>query len=217
VSRRFRLILLGVVIGAVALAVYFLLISPMRGDISDLQSQIDEVDSLIETAQREVDNAAEIQKQGRENEARLIELSKMMPDTSEIPSLILQVQDLADKSGIEWIQVSPGTPGGSEGLEFLTLPLSLTFSGNFYDVSDFVYRAEQMVAGPGRLLTVKDLSLSPGTASGSGSPVLNVQMTLLAFVMATAEEAPAEESADATTTTESTGSSESSETTESTE
>ncbi len=214
-SRRFRLILIAVIIVAVAVAAFFLLINPIRGEITSLQSQIDEQDALIAAAEREVAKAPEIQKQGRANEARLIELSKMIPDAAEVPSLIIQIQDLADKSGIEFTQVTPGRPTGGEGAEYLTLPLALNFSGNFYDVNDFIYRAEQMVAGPGRLLMVKDVSLTPGEGSGSGSPVLNVQLTLLAFVMATAEAAPDEGSTGATDTTVTSG--DTAETTDTTE
>jgi len=34
----------------------------------------------------------------------------MVPLTEELPSLLLQIQDLADQSGIEFIQITPATP-----------------------------------------------------------------------------------------------------------
>lgn len=182
-SRRFRLILIAIAIIAVALVVFFLVLNPMRGEISDLRTDIEQEDTLIAAAERELAINLQAQKECRANQARLIELSKMMPSDSEVPSLIIQIQDLADKAGIDWIQVSPGQPSGTEDVEYQTLALSLSFSGNFYDVSDFIYRAEQMVAGPGRLMTVKSLSLSPEGGSGAKSPVLKVDMTLLAFEM----------------------------------
>ncbi len=197
-SRRLRLILIAVGILAVALAVFFLLVNPIRGDIDDLNSNIDEENMKIIAAQQELAQAERTQQEGRRNQGRLLELAKMIPNDSEVPSLILQIQDLADKAGIEWIQVSPAQPSFVEGLGYGTLPLSLNFSGSFYDVSDFIYRAEQMVAGPGRLLAVRDLSLTPQAVTGGGtvafSVSLDVRMSLWAFVMApepVAEPAPA--------------------------
>jgi Tfp pilus assembly protein PilO len=186
-NRRVKLIMAAVAIVAVALLVYFLLLSPMRGEISDLNLQVDQENAKIAAAQQQLSMAETTRSEGRRNEARLMELAKMIPAASEIPSLILQIQDLADKAGISWIQVSPAEPRPIEGLAYAIIPLSCNFSGSFYDVSDFVYRTEQMAAGPGRLLTVKDMALAPDTIKGGGrvpySVLLSVRMTVYAFVM----------------------------------
>ena len=189
-NQRMRLILGGVGIVAVALVAFFLLINPIRGDIADLRVQIDDEKAKITRAEQELKVAESTRSEGRRNQAKLLELAKMIPSTSEVPSLILQVQDLADKAGITWMQVTPSEPRVTEGLPYQTISLSLNFKGSFYDVSDFIYRAEQMVAGPGRLLAVKDLALSPETVKGS-SVILAVRMTLYAFVLGeTISEAP---------------------------
>ena len=134
--------------------------------------------------------------EGRRNQARLLELSKMVPPSEELPSLLLQLQDLADQSGIDFIAVTPGEPravASSGG--YMILPLQLQFSGTYFDVSDFAYRAEQMVAGPGRLLAISSVALSPGggvAAAGAGaSPELGVSVTLYAFILAEAAPPPA--------------------------
>jgi len=186
-SRRIRLALIGIVILGVALAVFFLLVNPMRGDIDDLHRKIDEESIKIVAAQQELQQAEQTRREGRRNQGRLLELAKMIPTDPEIPSLILQIQDLADKAGIDWMQVSPAKPTFTENLGYGTLQLSLSFKGSFYDISDFIYRAEQMAAGPGRLLAVNDVSLSPGEISGGGkvpyTVVLEVSMSMWAYVM----------------------------------
>lgn len=204
-SRRIKLVLITLVIVAVGLLGFFLLINPIRADIDELHADIETEDALIAKAEAELAKAAQTEKDGRANQARLIELSKMVPIDAEVPSLIIQIQDLADRSGIDWIQVSPGQAAGAEGLGYLTLPLSVNFTGTFYDVSDFIYRAEQMVAGPGRLLTVKDVSFTVFELNGTRSPEMDVSMNILAFVQAPAAAEPAsEESEDETESTEST-------------
>jgi Tfp pilus assembly protein PilO len=188
VNRRVRLALGGILIVALALVVFFMLINPIRGDIAVLRSKIDDENAKITKAEQELLVAEGTRSEGRRNQAKLMELAKMIPSSPEVPSLILQVQDLADKAGITWIQVSPSEPSATLGLPYQTISLSLNFRGSFYDVSDFIYRAEQMVAGPGRLLAVKDVALSPETIKGGGSVpfsvILSVRMTVYAFVTA---------------------------------
>jgi Tfp pilus assembly protein PilO len=76
--------------------------------------------------------------------------------------------------------ISPGQPTAS-GL-YQTVPLALQFTGTFFDLNDFIYRAEQMAAGPGRILTVKTLSLAlVGEDIAKASPRLTVGLTLYAF------------------------------------
>jgi Tfp pilus assembly protein PilO len=187
VNRRVRLALGVVSIVVVALGVFFLLINPIRSEISQLRVQIDDENAKITKAEQGLRVAEATRSEGRRNQALLMELAKMIPSTSEIPSLILQIQDLADKAGIEWIQVSPSEPRAVQGLGYQALSLTLNFSGSFYDVSDFIYRAEQMVAGPGRLLAVKNVALTVESVKGGGSVpfsvMLNVNMTIDAFVM----------------------------------
>jgi Tfp pilus assembly protein PilO len=180
-SRRIKLALGGAGIVVVGLLLFFLVINPIRGDIGQLNTQIASEKEKIARLTQELQMAETVRKEGRQNQARLVELAKMIPNLPEIPSLILQLQDLADKAGIKWTQISPGDAKAVEGTTYEIIPLSLNFQGNFYDVTDFIYRAEQMVAGPGRLLAVKDVSLTPLNTTGMK---LTVRMTVYAFMMA---------------------------------
>jgi len=77
----------------------------------------------------------------------------------------------------------------------MVVPLQLQFTGTYFDVSDFAYRAEQMVAGPGRLLAISSVALAPGGAAageGSGaSPKLGVSVSLYAFILSEPAPPPA--------------------------
>ena len=186
-TRRIKLLLITVGMLAVAVLVFFLVINPIRGEISKLQVEVEQEEGRISKAKIELAAAEATRAEGRRNQARLLELAKMVPLDTELPSLVLQIQDLADKSGITWIRITPGeTKDGGTGA-YLILPLSLEFSGSYYDVSDFIYRAEQMIAGPGRLLAIKSLGLTVGQASEGSSvtagTVLDVSISLYAFIV----------------------------------
>lgn len=203
-SRRVRLILMSIALVAVAALCWFFLLNPLRGQISDTEQAIDDQRQQLAIARTEVAQAEATKQEGRRNQARLLELNKMVPPTEELPSLLLQLQDLADQSGIAFIAVTPGEPRvPQDSTSYQIVPLDLQFSGTYFDVSDFIYRAEQMVAGPGRLLTVKTLGLSApsGVAQGGVAPLLDVTINLYAFVLAEAPSlttpvspSPAEES-----------------------
>ncbi len=184
-SRKLRFIIGGVVLLVIIVVAWFLLLSPVRDEIASLEASIASEEDNLATARAKLAQAEVTKAEGKQNQARLLELAKMVPISSEVPSLLLQIQDLADQSGIEFISITPGQQTDAGG--FKVLPLSLEFAGTFFDLSDFVYRAEQLVAGPGRLLALKQLNLSlrgDSAQIGDGgltSPVLNVSMTLYAF------------------------------------
>jgi len=182
-SRRMRFIAAGLGLLVIIVAAWFLLLSPVRQDIDLVSANIEQEQTKLTTAMAKLSQAEITRAEGQENQARLLELAKMVPSSQEIPSLMLQIQDLADQSGIEFISVTPGPPIAEVGYEMI--PLSLEFSGTYFDMSDLVYRVEQLVAGPGRLLAVKqiDLQLSSdeSLAAGSVSPPLNVRVVLYAF------------------------------------
>lgn len=191
-SKNLKLILGALVIVVFAVLVWFFVLSPVRGDIADTEAAIDEEQQLLVSARAQLAKAEVTKEEGKVNQAKLLELAKMMPASEELPSLLLQIQDLADQAGIDFITITPGVAFESPDGGYQILPLDLEFEGSFFDVNDFVYRAEEMVAGPGRLLAVKTLDVSAPTGTSeeestgdsvTGSPSLQVGITMYAFIM----------------------------------
>lgn len=194
-NRRmtYGLAITGIII--LAILVWFFVLNPIMAQRAKTADAIQQEHVLQAAAQAKLSQASSTQAEGQKNAARLLELAKMIPNDPEIPSLLLQIQNLANESGIKFMSVTPGSP--IQAGQFEEVPLQVEFSGTFFDLSDFVYRAEQMAAGPGRLLAIKDISLQTnegdtGSATGtSGStsttltnstgPILKVTMTLYAF------------------------------------
>jgi len=199
-SRRSVYIIVAVAMVAVIALAWFFAISPARRNVANTTTEIAAARSSLASAQAQLAQAQETSKQGERNQARLLELAKMVPNGDEIPSLLLQIQDLANESGITFMSITPGK--AIPLTQYQILPLDLVFQGHFFDLNDFIYRAEQMVAGPGRLLAIKTLALTPAnvaTGSSGGipsSPLLNVTMTIYAY-----EVSPVAQSSTTATTT----------------
>lgn len=179
-SRRNLYTLGGLLLVMIAAAYYMFLLKPIRAEIATTKTAISAEEAKLIEAQQELASLQDLQKKAASNQAHLIALAKMMPASKEVPSLLIQIQDLASESGIDFMTITPGEANAT--LAYAAMPLNLQFSGTFFDINDFLYRVEQMVASPGRLLAVSEVSLALGEeAPAQTSPTLDVQMTIDAF------------------------------------
>lgn len=179
-SRRNIYILSGVGLIALIALFWFFLLSPLREGIAETEAQIEVERQSLMAAQAKLAQLEQYRKAALRNEARLLELAKMVPSSDEVPSLILQVQDLASEAGIDFLQISPGEAQAVG--DYSVIALSLQMEGTFFDINDFIYRAEQLAAGPGRLLSVAQVDLAPASEAKKGkSPDLAAGITMKAF------------------------------------
>ncbi len=179
-SRRNLYILGGLLLVVLTAGYWFTLLGPLRGEIKTADTNIAAEQTKLTAAKAELVKLSALRVQAAANQARLIELAKMMPSAKEIPSLVIQMQELANEAGIDFMTVSPGQATTSSA--YATMPLTLQFEGTFFDINDFLYRVEQMVGSPGRLLSIQqvDLSLSED-APALTSPVLKANILIDAY------------------------------------
>jgi Tfp pilus assembly protein PilO len=185
-SRRNAYILSGLGLVALLAGFWFLLLSPIMSSIEETDKQIEAESEALQVAQTKLAQLEQYQVEAKQNQSRQIELAKMVPLQEEIPSLILQVQDLAAEAGIDFLTIAPasqtGSTTGGPVTGYNSVALQLTMAGEFFDINDFLYRAEQMVSGPGRLLRVASLSLSNSEEGTEGqSPNLDAAIVLDAY------------------------------------
>ena len=170
-------IIAGVVAVVLIIAWYFLLFSPQRQKMSDLNDQITAQQTALSTAQQEVVRLESYKKTAPQSRAEIVRLGKMLPESEGIPSLIIELTGTADASGVDLDSIARGAtqPGTPFGLQSVTLQVT----GRFFDVEDFLYRLESYVAFrnasfrvTGRLLEVKSLTIAGATttATSSSSP-----------------------------------------------
>nr|MDA8217747.1 type II secretion system protein GspM [Dehalococcoidales bacterium] len=93
-TRRNVFILAGLGLVVILAAYWFLLLSPLRGKIADTNGQIASEQTKLAQNQARLAQMEQTRAEGKQNQGRLIELSKMVPQTPELPSLLLQIQDL---------------------------------------------------------------------------------------------------------------------------
>jgi hypothetical protein len=143
---------------------YFVLISPKRSAASELATQVASTESEIQArriAQHQTPTAEPIRA------ADLFRVTKAMPNKSDMPGVLLELNRIARETGIRFESIAP--QDGVDAGGYLRQPIDLVFEGNFYELSDFLYRLRTLVAvqngelrATGRLFTVRTLSFVEG-------------------------------------------------------
>jgi type IV pilus assembly PilO-like protein len=190
-----------IVVGAllVQAAGYFVLISPKRTQASDLTSQI------ADTQQKIDENRIATMQAGKTEPiqvADLFRLAKAMPDRADMSGVLLELNRVAADTGITFESIAPQTSVPISGYQ--AMPIQVTFQGNFYNLSDFLYRLRNLVsvehgrlAASGRLFAVDTLNFAEAQ---KGFPEITATLVIDAFVYGTGAPATV-----APTTTDTTG------------
>jgi Tfp pilus assembly protein PilO len=179
---------------------FFLLVKPKMDESSTLDERIAEFQSKVDVAL-----AAQGASGGEAIKvADLFRVTKAMPDTTDMSSVILELNAVATASGVEFISIAPQAPVAREG-GFLAVPIKLTFEGSYYDLTDFLFRLRNLVIvrdgeleSSGRLFTLDALDLHEGSL---GFPQVQAAITLSAYSYSPAPAAAAPATTPPATTT----------------
>ena len=172
---------IGLAIVIVAAVAYMLVIRPKRAEAGRLDEQIAEMQMKVSAAQlasRPQQRASTIKV------ADVFEVSKAMPDTDDMPGIILDLNSVAEATGIKFLSIQPAAATPKTG--YSAIEITLTFEGNYFDLTDFLFRLRNLVtvrdgrlSSAGRLFTLDTLSMKEGK---DGFPSINAGLTVSAYV-----------------------------------
>lgn len=193
-------------------AFWVLALSPKREEASKLGAQVEEVKASLAKHRAEATQAVEARKGFPVDYQQLVVLGQAVPGGDETASLLVQLNQIADRAGVTFgefklsaaggeaapapaAEPAPeggaGTPAsnpvspteatasllplgatiGPAGLG--VMPYTLTFSGDFFHIADFIRGLDSLVktensrvAVDGRLITIDGFSLAPDPVGG---------------------------------------------------
>lgn len=189
---------------------WFFLIAPQRSTAASIVQATAAAEVQLQEAKKPVVHVKPAAVQQPEiKTADLYSLAKAMPSTVDMPNLLLELDQVARSAGVTLSTISPGpaTPSLTGG-GFSTVAITLSFSGDFYSLTDMLYRLRSLVSvrngalqTSGRLFSVGSVGLVRGSSGSSlnASVVVNAYVYGGAPVAAAAPATPA--STDTTTTT----------------
>ena len=152
-SRQDRnILILGILIIVVLIVgYYFLLLSPLRQEYADRVQERSDKQGQLQQVQQEVAELEEIRRNAPEIERQLLEFSKRIPAQPEIPTLVVQVEEVAQLAGVTQVSITPGAPASPPGGgDFQVIPITMTFEGTYEELQDFMLRLLDL----SRLVTV---------------------------------------------------------------
>lgn len=172
-SPRDQLIVGIAIIVLVAVLFSVFLIYPQFQRRQELKVKQAEVQKQVLSSEATLARLKEAKAQSLVNRAELMRIANQIPDSPEMPTLIVQVQDIANQAGVEFVSITPAEPKPEGAVQTVELAISLT--GEFRDCVDFLTRLWALT----REVRVVNLQVL-----AQAYPTLAVNLKADAFVMA---------------------------------
>jgi type IV pilus assembly protein PilO len=167
VTRRDRnILLIGLmVILLLAVGYYFLFLGPLLNDLDARAQERSDKEAQLANVQQQVAELEAVRQNAPEIERQLLELSKRIPTQPEMPTLVVQIEEIAGAAGVTQLSIEPGSveppPGGGE---FSVVPVTMSFTGTYEQMQDFLLRTRNLA----RLMTVRSVTYCRTQPLGEG-------------------------------------------------
>ncbi len=144
-------------LGGVLLVVafYFFAWAPQNDRIDEIELEIQSTLALQATASRGIATLQAVRAEAPSREADIGAAEAVIPRETALAGMVRQLQLAADDAGVTLLNLSPGRPASvgdpeAEGLASIDISLSLT--GSYFQVVDFLRRVEDPAITPRAIL-----------------------------------------------------------------
>ncbi|MGD9573200.1 MAG: type II secretion system protein GspM [Thermoleophilia bacterium] len=174
-TKRDTMLLAIIGIIAVLGGAYWFVVKPAKAELSTQQDQLAQVQSESADLRDTLTRMSGTTQGEAQRVAERLRLAKALPETTETPGVVVQLQRLADRANVELTSIKTNNYsdyGTIRGTEF-----EVRITGRFFDVDDFLYRLHRQVAVDakdrpivgGRLFATTSVDLTLGQDGGTGS------------------------------------------------
>jgi type IV pilus assembly protein PilO len=133
----------------------FLIFFPKTDEIKRLSTEIEQLDGQIRLATIKAKNLKQLEEDLAAAEADLKTALRLLPTTSEIPSLLKNITKLGNESNLEFLLFSPLKEVPRE--LYVEIPVSVAVRGLYHDVARFFDR----VGNLDRIVNITDIAMIP--------------------------------------------------------
>ncbi|MDO8964717.1 MAG: type 4a pilus biogenesis protein PilO [Coriobacteriia bacterium] len=171
-----------VIVCAGAIALF---IVPMFTEIATLDGELVIARQQKEQALALLAQLEQAKVRASETQSELLRIATQMPDSPQLPSLIIEMQEIASAAGMEISVFSPVAPGSTPNdAGFVEIQMNATMLGTYSDLIDYVRRLHKSA----RLIRVASVQIAPQTAvdttvTASAEQPIGVQMVMKAYVL----------------------------------
>ena len=176
---RSRIAAFGGVLALVSLMAFVVVLRPQAAKVADTRQQTAAQEQRESELQLKLRQLQALEQKAGDLEDRARRADVAVPDGPELDQFVLQVQEAARKSAIDWLSVNPGAPTTMAQAGVQEIGVSMNLTGGYFQVQDFVTRLEAL----GRAVKISQVSLSPGP---NGLPQLAATLVMKLFTSAPA-------------------------------
>ena len=130
----------------------------------------------LEEAKMKLERLDAIRQEAAQIEAARIVLARRLPEEAELSSLVVELQKIANSSGLDFNNVEVDDiikmPGYAE------IPFTVQVTGTFYSLIDYLYRLEKMP---------REVVIDKFSVQGDGYPTLSTNIEARVFTANNAE------------------------------
>ncbi len=154
ISKKVRLLIF---IGSnilLAGALFYFLILPKQEAIKQIKSEIEQLDKSLQDAKQKAAKLKDFEAKLVEAEARLSKISKVLPESREIPDLLKEITRLAEEENLKFHLFTPAQE--LDKGEYVESPVSIEVRGDFHAIARFLSKITFME----RLVVASDIDMS---------------------------------------------------------
>jgi len=224
-TRTNKILLAVVVAVGATCAFYFLALAPKREEIARLDTEVASKVAEVEQARATLATYEQAKATYKSNYATLARLGKALPPDDDVRSLLVQLENAADRSGVDFAKIelgsavagAPSTPADTApadgglapppgtvpvaGGALSAMPFSFTFTGGFFDLSAFFTRLEYFVTINNKRLDATGrllrLETLQITPAPDGFPRMQAQIAAATYVVPPVQGVPGAATPDA--------------------
>ena len=169
IAPRNRVILTIAGVALVVLALIAVLVYPQFQQLSSLNTELVDATSQAQAAKMRLDERRAFKDRAVETNAKWLRLMTEMPDGPDLPSLIIELQDAAFKSGVQLTAVSPSIP--TQAGTYSIIPVTMTILGSWSDTVDFAQSLVKLERGIRFVSMTTRLTGSAGGGAAINAPL----------------------------------------------
>jgi Tfp pilus assembly protein PilO len=189
VSRLTRILIAVVALAGAGFGYWKFDLQPKRAEAAKLETEVSTKEAELAQTQALIETYEGARAAYKENYSTVVRLGKAVPSDDDTKSLVVQLDAAAQRSGVDFDTLNlngngggaagstdtapPVAPGAVNAGAFSAMPFTLSFSGDFATLGNFMSRLDRFVTLKsdkievnGRLMRVEKFQLVPNTEAG---------------------------------------------------
>jgi len=165
----------GAGVAALVFLLVFFLVLPKMGQVGEAEDELATAQGQQGTLESQLAALEQAELAAPEARATIQEVERQIPPTADEPGLLLLVKNAAARSAVTLSNLTPGTPALEATSGLSTIPLAITASGNYFQLTEFIYSIETLP----RAAKVVNITLAPGGGEGDAATTTTTVTNLL--------------------------------------